>query len=98
MRLFGADRRLGVVRQEEVRPVIEADLLALPDGAQRVVVPRCKPFAQLALGVVPVRRVCRFHSPRTVSIAVPHPPDIALLSLEHNSIVFTRSCHPPPPV
>jgi hypothetical protein len=49
-----ADRRLGVVLQEKIRPFVKSELFALADDVQRVVVSGLKPFAKLTLSFLPV--------------------------------------------
>jgi hypothetical protein len=54
VRLRSANRRLGIVLQEKVRPFTEEELLALANNIQRIVVSGLEPFAQLPLCFLPV--------------------------------------------
>lgn len=54
VRLGRSIRRLGIVLQEKVRPIVEYELFAFANNIQRIVIPGPNPLTQLPLCFLPI--------------------------------------------
>src|ERR1700719_5276657 len=87
--LLRSNRRLRVVSQEEIRPLLQTQLFPFPYYIQCIAISGLKPFPQQPLSFLPVTRECGFPSSRAASIAITNPPDWRLLSSIYNTIIFS---------
>src|SRR5882672_7058399 len=91
--LLRSYRRLRVIFQEEIRPLLQTQLFPFPYYIQCITISGLKPFPQQPLSLLPVLRECGFPASRSASVAIANPPERRLLSSIHNTIIFSRSRH-----
>src|SRR3989442_11433354 len=90
-------RWFGVVLQKQLRPFANGRVFTLTDDLQNVVVARLEPIAKPLLRLLPIGGPGGFFVPLSGAIPVPHPQKLCALSTVNDAVVFTRSCHSPPP-
>src|SRR5262249_16747369 len=97
VRLWRPQRRLGVVLEEQGRALLARHLLALANDFQHVVVARLESVAEFLLRLLPIGGAGRFLAANARAIPIPDPPELRASTTVDDAVVFTWSCHPPPP-
>jgi hypothetical protein len=91
VRFLSAHGRLGIVLQEEIRPLPVSQDLALSYDFKEIVVSRLKSFSQLLVCFLPIGGQAGLPSGNALAIPIANPPDFGTSPPIDNAVVLACS-------